>query len=508
MKSLIYLSVFAAVALCGCATTESANYPDPEYGTWHYSLQVKDGKYSNPNMEYVPGLGKKLKKLYATTGFYQGIAIVASCKSMQNDGMCGDWVYYLINHDAEIVADFSGFVLPTLSLCQNKYPAIIVLNDVTRDASYDFPMWKSSEYRCGERYLSSKPAFNGGRILVYDKSKDRFGFFDTDGKMVIPPVYKAASPFDERGYARAVDESGFVGMLFMNGQFERDPYVCATALSETHLLVTQSGSIYNYEMDPRLNDGKIYISESLSQIDKENCAGEKVGVAYASSDKFVIPVMYDSIKSIGKDRFYVASVNGRDDYYLKTGEKICSSDEVKDIVLSRRMVFMQNANGKWAFYHVGPGSRTDYIYDEVVFAADSSENVKYIVSAYAGVRTGSKYAILSEEGNLLSSARFDALAFKSDGAGRQNDKLNIVITKQNNKYGVFYDNAELYEPVFDSINEFENGKALAALNGRDYLLFLNMDEALQYYESMHQPVPWRKEGAGTFKHKSGRGFGR
>ena len=68
----------------------------------------------------------------------------------------------------------------------------------------------------------------------------------------------------------------------------------------------------------------------------------------------------------------------------------------------------------------------------------------------------------------------------------------LVITQLNQKYGVFYEGIELYEPMFDSIGEFKDKRATAKMNGHDYYIFLDKEDELRYYESLHQAPPFRR----------------
>ena len=298
----------AAVMLAGCATVKpNKTFTDPEFGEWNFYEQNVDGNYSEQNLEYVARNGNKLSNLYATSGFFHGVAFVATCSLIKNDRSCSEWNYYMINPNGEVIADFSNYKLSNLGLCTKGHPSSIYLTDLTREKGelFDFPLWNTKANGCGKYLLKDEPAFYSDRILVIDKNANRFGYFDFNGKLVIPATYKMATPFYSNGYAYVVNDDNVAGVITADGTFTPYTYACKTKLANNLFLVSKTGKIVNYKIDTRLNIGTYYGINELNNKSGWNCVGSKVGVV-DNNETVIIPVDYDSI-TLSSDVPYIVA---------------------------------------------------------------------------------------------------------------------------------------------------------------------------------------------------------
>ena len=71
--------------------------------------------------------------------------------------------------------------------------------------------------------IASNKPMESNRLLIYDKSKDRYGFKNQYGKIVIPCMYKLALPFND-GRAAVITESGIKCYIDENGNSVTSAY--------------------------------------------------------------------------------------------------------------------------------------------------------------------------------------------------------------------------------------------------------------------------------------------
>ena len=485
MKTNVSVLLLAAAMLAGCATVKpDKTFNDPEFGVWNFYEQEVDGTYTDQNLEYVARNGTKLSKLYATTGFYKGVAIVATCSLIKNDRSCSEWHYFMINPNGEVIADFSNYTLSTLGLCWSGYPSTIYLTDRSRENGemYDFPLWRTKGNGCG-KYVLKNPAFYSERILVYDKTADRFGFFDFNGNLVIPATYKMATSFYSNGYAYVVNNDNIAGQIDANGTFYPYDYACKTKLADGLYQVSKEGKIYNYSIDTRLNDGSYYYISDVNYTSRENCSGSKVGVIDKDGN-VIIPVEYERVSVSDESPYIIAIKDGLNSRYTKSGKALFADYINAEELPGTYFFLMQDKNNKWAVGNPEGEFYTSFIYTDVRYDYVTKDIGKYVVSRYIGLKDGKKFGIFGPNGQMVIEPKYDDLT-------QDKTHSDLFITHLNKKYGVFYNGTEIYEPMFDSIGEFSGGKALAKLDGRDFYVFLDKAEEAKYYEAMRQNMPPR-----------------
>ena len=479
----------AAVMIAGCATVKpNKTFTDPEFGEWNFYEQNVDGNYSEQNLEYVARNGNKLSNLYATSGFFHGVAFVATCSLIKNDRSCSEWNYYMINPNGEVIADFSNYKLSNLGLCTKGHPSSIYLTDLTREKGelFDFPLWNTKANGCGKYLLKDEPAFYSDRILVIDKNANRFGYFDFNGKLVIPATYKMATPFYSNGYAYVVNDDNVAGVITADGTFTPYTYACKTKLANNLFLVSKTGKIVNYKIDTRLNIGTYYGINELNNKSGWNCVGSKVGVV-DNNENVIIPVDYDSITLSSDVPYIVATLDGTNYLYTKSGKGLYLDVVNADEMPGAYFFVMKDKNNKWAVGNTEGEYFTSYMYDDVRYSYKTTDLGKYVTSKYIGLKLGAKFGIFGPNGQMVLEPKFDEVM-------PDNNLSDLIITQRNQRYGVFYNGAEIYEPMFDSIAEFSDGKALAKMNGRDFFLFLDKEEEVKYYDSLRQTPPPRMHG--------------
>ena len=483
MRMRFSVVALAAALISGCATSPDRTFRDPEYGVWNFYETVVDNAHTDQNLEYVARNGNTINKLYATTGFYNGVAIVAYCHLIKNDRTCAEWDYYQINPNGEIVADFSNYVLPTLTLCSRGYPSTIYLSDrsFANGEKYDFPLWKTKGNGCAEKVLSSSPAFYQDRILVFDKTAQRFGFFDLQGNLVIPPTLKMATSFYKNGYAYVVNEDNIAGTITTDGTFTPFNPACKTKVADGMYQVSRTGAIYNYSIDSNLNDGTYYFISEVDQKNMSNCPNSKVGIV-DKDNNVIVPIQYDSVLWSADTPYILVTEGTVQIRYTKYGKGLFLDRMNKQEIPGRHFFLMQDDKNKWAIGSPDGEYYASYIYDDVRYSTISTDIGTYAISKYIGVRDGYYFGIMGPNGQVLIAPKYEDLT----PAGN-----DLFITKVKNKYGVFYNGLELYEPVFDSIDQFRDGKALARMDGREYQLFLDREEERQYYEKIRQERPPR-----------------
>ena len=481
----------------GCATKANVTMLDPEYGKWDFYESEVDGTYSTQNLEYVARNGKRISNLYATSGFYEGIAFVATCDLIKNDRTCAQWHYYMIDPNGETIADFSNYILPQLGLCTGGSPSsIFITADSQADGkSVDFPMFKSAQNSCTKQYLTT-PAFNAKRILVYDKTLDRFGYMDFSGNMAIPATLKLAQPFQSNGMARVLTGDNIPGYIDQNGNFTPDKYMCVKELENSikppHELfqVSSLGKIYNYVSEKTLNIKPMFATEEMrntairDNATYENCAGDKVGIIDQDLNE-IIPPIYDEIIPSGiyavtKVRYFKAIKDGFTDYYRyrygdKQVVKMADSNLVSKVIYGPHCALMQSAtSGLWNAYSSlsKTESQTGFIYDDVKYQPYLSE--EGIASQIMAMRRNSKYAIVNCAIGEVIEPKYDDVRFRSVF------DTDLLVTVRKKKLGLVVNTSEFFKPVFDWIDEFDEEKALAKIGQKKYYIFYDNEKEKRY----------------------------
>ena len=480
MKKNLFLALMSGLLfLSGCAQTFTL--VDPESGSWNYQKK-SHGDFVDVDLKYVARNGASVDGFYATTGFVDGMAIVAKCTFMKNKDGCGEWDYYMINPNAEVIADFSAYTLPTLVLCQGEH-ASVFLRDKRRDNSVDFRMWDMKSDTCAEKYTSKNP-FNGNLILVYDVNADRYGFFNFKGKMVIPAVYKAATSFYDNGFAYVVNDDNVYGTLDYSGNFVPQTYACKDKpLSNGLVYVNTTGKIYDYNADSRVGDGTFYISNDLersSKTDLENCMSDAKSWKILDKDNnLIVPAGFSGTKISTDTNLIRTRMDDLYGYYDSTGALLYDA-KYKNIIPGSKIFALQNTNNKWAIGTNYGSIKTDFKYDDVNYFYKSTDLGNYITTRYVIVTIGKKKGLVNDDGVMIVPVEYSRFVYVNPDL--------IISQGKDEKYGVIYNGIEVYKPIYDAIGEFVDGKALARFDGREVYLFLTKEDEIKFMQSMpHRP---------------------
>ena len=500
MKKHIITAFLMAAILTGCGPRLIRTINDTEFGTWKYYEDRVDS-YTDINLVYVARNGQTLENFFATTGFYHGVAIATKCSTIKNDKTCAAWQYYLISPNAEIIADLSAYELPTLGVCrpyynysdEKPYPSLLYLADRSEPQPFDFPLasnflggyYSSKCNTCAQSTLSDNHlAFYEDRILVYDRKADRYGFIDFNGKLVIPAIYKAASSFYPDGYAEVITHDNIPGRVLADGTFIPNDYPCKERITDHFYLVSAQGKIYQIPSNASSSHSPVYYIKEMMLNTQTNCTNSKWGIV-DENEHIIIPVEYDQV-IVSIDTPYIMAINNSSvnsiALYTKMGKQLFRNIDYVSIIPGEYFIAANHHNGKWLIGGSEGLLYTDSIYDKVKYHSETKDIGTYITSKYMGIMKKDKYGILDISGTLLIDHKFDDINFKSE---------DLVITKLNNKYGVFYKGVELYEPIYTSIGDFIDGKALAKIDDKEYYIFLDKEKDIEFYKSMHVPPPRR-----------------
>ena len=271
--------------------------------------------------------------------------------------------------------------------------------------------------------------FSDGLSQIVEK--DRFGYINNKGEIVIPPKYKRASFFSE-GLAVVGKNYNSIGFIDTTGK-EVIPF--------------------NYDdfRAPGFSEGLAAVRKGLDGwgfIDKNG--------------NTVIPFQYDGAESfqngfaevnkrVGKRAFKSGFVN-------KEGREIAPPkyDEVKYFSEERAAVKL---NGKWGYIDTEGTEiipvKYDYAYTE--FAKGNHETVYDFKEGFAPVKLNGKFGFVDKTGNEITSIKYDNISEFSEerAAVESNGKLGFIDPSGN----------EIIPLIYDKAYNFSKGMALVNLDG-------------------------------------------
>ena len=285
--------MIAAAMLCSCATAEIT---DPQYGTW--KCKKGDPQKGEPaqTMTYIAQDGTKTGDIYSTTGFIGDGAIVAMCLEFNNSGECVKDKWGFIRKD--------GSLAPTLGMYQ--YSSFQFFGG--------FPSQINSKYNSSVRMWKeynhiSKPelSFEDNRVLFYSPEKDRFGFMNTNGDIVIEPVFLAAFDFNEHK-AVVIDEAKHWGTVNVDGNFTPDPISCISYIEKYGItFIAHDEALTDYRQDQRYHYGEktMHVSRELQNMPEvvptegHGCSGQRNLGLIGKDDIMLIEPKYEALRYIG-----------------------------------------------------------------------------------------------------------------------------------------------------------------------------------------------------------------
>jgi hypothetical protein len=333
------------------------------------------------------------------------------------------------------------------------------------------------------------------KILIPVNHEDYTGFIDTSGKFIIPPVYDAATPFQE-GLSVVVknDTAYFVnkenenvfntfyseafpfingiapvnigGQWFLinrQGQKTNGPFEELSEQSENIYVVKQNNKygaidLYgNYIVQPQLdkigdfkNGGAYYISDGLYGFLRKNGTSSHA--------------RYQWISDFDENKLAIVKYNNA---YGITGfnDSLILSPKYDLIVKARNNIFILVKNNKYGFFH-GSGcflSEIDYDFRKEL-SADFYTNGKLFKLVKKN-----KQALMDSNGKLtIDYGTYEEVNFAQD---------NLIRVKRNGKYG-FVDRklSQAIPAKYQSASDFNNGVSVVTLKKEMLLINLKGEE--------------------------------
>lgn len=136
-----------------------------------------------------------------------------------------------------------------------------------------YPELTSKNVYFGERYVSNVAPIKDGLRRYYDFSKERFGFLDADGRVVIPAIYTEAHDFSEGLAAVTTDETSIKqwGYIDVHGNTAIEPFV-RTEPDDFH---------DGYAIITKMNGRKVFINKEKEVKTKELLVAHRFFNGYA-----------------------------------------------------------------------------------------------------------------------------------------------------------------------------------------------------------------------------------
>jgi len=525
MKKIIMLTAAMAglFVIDACANGDRLRVQDLEAGYWEYegtqtSRNPRTG-FTQKALVYRDDSGNALTddvSFDATSGFIGDIAFVSKCARVNSGSSCPRYDYGIIDRSGRFVLAPGEYNLISLNTSTTS-PKSIYYQSAYMDRGMLFPTWaavQSNRYRV--QPLSKEDVFPGDRMLVM--KDDRFGYIDSNGQVIIPARFSAATPF-VKGKAFVVDSEYGMGTLDPAGNFTPDPYTCVER-SDRYDLVYSGGRLLNYQLDARYRDKEIYVSENFAatmDLDaRRPCSDDaKVGIAFSDSTKTDIPAIYKSISTMF-NMFIVHTDADLCGAYDRNGKPLIpaqyktiypmisapylvvqSADSglfglydndgklflpplYKKIIPGDSFFLLMDGNGRYGLADSEGKPLTGFVYDDVEYVNSRSVDTPFVGGEYIRVRRNGKWGILARDGKEVVAAKYEALGVESEG---------LISFRQNGKWGVVrVDGTEIVKPIYNEISPFQGGRARARLGNRDEWIYSDYETELRY-SSPREPSP-------------------
>lgn len=462
----ILVSAFMAMG-CGPALV----CQDPVNGSWAYyaGRDQKTQKDVEQGMVYMGRDKKPLtpsnkeQRYYATSGFVDGVAVVARCKHRDETQRCTDFEMALMDESGRLLNAFGEFQYPQL-LVSSEFPPKIIHVDLN-DIRETFPLWQGKPDLGAQktRYI----LFYNERMVVMQNGV--YGFVDRQGRPAVAPRFLAVSDFQD-GEARVFSDLG-VGHIDLHGQFTPEKYACVLGHENELRRVNVGGRLINYTKDLRTQKG-MYISETLkaslmNHPDVGNvCSGGKWGLLDVDNDE-IVPPEYTSILSDDSGKYFLAKNDEKSvvGIYDKDGNLLVAP-EYQMAYLGDFFFVVQNQEGKYAIMNTSGKRTTEFEYDDFQSLTRTDEIGDYMLSEYAVVQKGGKWGVVAADGTVKVPFEYDVMGPESE---------QIITYQRGNKWGaVDVDGNIFLSPIYGSIGIFQDGRAPATLAGDD--IFVYRDE--------------------------------
>ncbi|MBO5752440.1 MAG: hypothetical protein J6S69_01950, partial [Proteobacteria bacterium] len=283
---------------------------DPAGGHWAFKVEKVVSGYATRSMKYVNANGQEITpvnsrgetvNIFVTSGFVDGVALVAECISLGSDGFCSDWNYGLMRQDGTFAMEMqTKYSMPSYHLF-HTYPAVLGMVD-NSGKRLSFPMWTGvvDIQASGE----TKALYSNDRILVSSRETGQMGYVNGRGMLMMNTQYLGASEF-MNGKATVFDPKRGFGEIDTAGIYANASYACVDEFeaNSKYLQVNKGGECLNPTLDYRYRSYAqqlYFMSDFVTQTASSagvpvlNCIGGQTGIVLKSDmSKVVVPAEYD-----------------------------------------------------------------------------------------------------------------------------------------------------------------------------------------------------------------------
>lgn len=300
--------------------------------------------------------------------------------------------------------------------------------------------------------------FREGMALIW--KKQRWGYIDKTGKVVIPMQFRFAYDFyngrahvqkEERGKHGYIDKKGNVVIpMQYDGAWDFDKGVATVSIGDKIGLIDTNGNVIipiKYDAYDKRNEiygdrYSIYFNEGLSQVSLNG----KIGFIDIN-DNVVVPLQYDKAGTAFKEGFA----------WVLKDNKYGFVDNKGNIVVPLQYDYVNDYSEGLA------GVKKDEKYGFVdkkgnVVVPLQYDNVDDFSEGFAGVNKDGKYGCIDKKGNVVVPMQYDYFyGFKEGLAGVGKD----------GKFGFIDKKGNVVVPLqYDHIKDFKEGLACVNKDGK------------------------------------------
>jgi hypothetical protein len=332
--------------------------------------------------------------------------------------------------------------------------------------------------------------------LIPYLQKDKYGYFDLKGKIVINPQFAFASAFrEDLALVKTTGEKGKFGFIDKQGKFVINPtYKDATVFQEGIAWVVSDNAAPTAidkkgEIKFVLKDAEnvMLFYDGLAAFSKADSTSVKWGFINKSGEQVINPQFKD-VSDFSEGKCAVRNEDGKWGYIDKTGKIIINYqfDDISRFLNGKAVVYLDekagviDENGK---YLVNPQFQNAFLDDDKILIAQDDKfgwcdkDGKFLINPQfddanffganklASIKTGDKFGYIDEEGKISINPQFEeAYQFMGD----------VAIVKTGNKYGLIdmkgkYTVNPQFEGIGKDVTAYLFGYSIAQTVETDYL---------------------------------------
>ncbi len=258
--------------------------------------------------------------------------------------------------------------------------------------------------------------------LIPVKSGNKWGYVNSNGKYIINPQFKSASPFKEGlALVKSLGDNSKLGYINTKGEIIIPPrFTSATMFSEGLACVTEDNSAPFY----------------IDKTGKKQIIFKDAEIAFVFTNGLALYAEYVKDKKANNDKLLYGFIN-------KQGNKIINAQYKKAMSFSNGLAAVMNNNNLWGFIDINGKLVINYQFDKVgLFSKDG----------YAVVYNGELWGVINKNGKFIINPQFDAISDFTDGLNPflQGEQVGFI----NNEGKI------IINPQFDVAKKFSNNLAL------------------------------------------------